>query len=87
MKKVKKRFVRKGTGVGFDFLEESVQEPADEEYVCVPTKAGTLVLIHGSVYHKSEKNSSDKGRIIYTFHVIEVSGNELILISGRGRVR
>jgi phytanoyl-CoA hydroxylase len=34
-------------------------------------KAGTLVLIHGNLLHKSEKNLSEKGRIIYTFHVIE----------------
>jgi phytanoyl-CoA hydroxylase len=29
------------------------------------------VLIHGNLLHKSEKNISQKGRIIYTFHVIE----------------
>ncbi len=34
-------------------------------------KAGTLVLIHGSVLHKSEKNLSEKSRFIYTFHMIE----------------
>lgn len=32
---------------------------------------GTLVLIHGSVLHKSEKNLSDRSRYIYTFHAIE----------------
>lgn len=32
---------------------------------------GTLVLIHGSVLHKSEKNLSEKSRYIYTFHCIE----------------
>ena len=37
-------------------------------------KAGTLVLIHGNLLHKSEKNTSEKGRIIYTFHVIEGEG-------------
>lgn len=36
----------------------------------LPT-AGTLVLIHGSVLHKSERNLSDKSRFIYTFHCIE----------------
>jgi phytanoyl-CoA hydroxylase len=34
-------------------------------------KAGTLVLIHGNILHKSEKNTSGKSRNIYTFHVIE----------------
>lgn len=41
------------------------------EYVPGEVKAGTLVLIHGNLLHKSEKNLSQKGRIIYTFHIIE----------------
>jgi phytanoyl-CoA hydroxylase len=49
-----------------------VERPAGpEEYVVEEVKAGTLVLIHGNVLHKSEANTSDKGRIIYTFHVID----------------
>lgn len=43
----------------------------EEEYVPGEVKAGSLVLIHGNLLHKSEKNLSQKGRIIYTFHVIE----------------
>lgn len=42
-----------------------------ESYVPGEVKAGSLVLIHGNLLHKSEKNLSQKGRIIYTFHVIE----------------
>lgn len=42
-----------------------------ERYELAEVKAGTLVLIHGSLLHKSEKNLSQKGRMIYTFHVIE----------------
>ena len=34
-------------------------------------KAGSLVLIHGNVLHKSEKNTSGRSRFAYTFHVIE----------------
>ncbi len=30
-----------------------------------------MVLIHGSVLHKSERNFSDKTRYAYTFHMIE----------------
>ena len=30
-----------------------------------------LVLIHGSVIHRSERNLSDDSRFIYTFHCIE----------------
>lgn len=44
------------------------------EYVMGEVKAGSLVLIHGNLLHKSEKNLSKKGRIIYTFHVIEGEG-------------
>ncbi|VBB76390.1 Putative Phytanoyl-CoA dioxygenase, peroxisomal precursor [Podospora comata] len=43
----------------------------EEEYVMGEVKAGDLVLIHGNLLHKSERNLSKKGRIIYTFHVIE----------------
>lgn len=46
----------------------------DGEYVPAEVKAGTLVLIHGNLLHKSEKNLSQKGRIIYTFHIIEAEG-------------
>lgn len=58
---------------------ESDLIPADAEddasqYVLGEVKAGSLVLIHGNLLHKSEKNTSDKGRIIYTFHVIEGDG-------------
>lgn len=44
---------------------------ADEEYTIGEVKAGTLVLIHGNILHKSERNVSRKSRFIYTFHVIE----------------
>ncbi|TKX20731.1 hypothetical protein C1H76_7117 [Elsinoe australis] len=51
-------------------LEED-KEVKKEVYELVEVKAGTLVVIHGNVLHKSEKNTSLKGRMIYTFHVIE----------------
>ncbi|KAH6840781.1 hypothetical protein B0I37DRAFT_438169 [Chaetomium sp. MPI-CAGE-AT-0009] len=41
------------------------------EYVPGEVKAGSLVLIHGNLLHKSERNTSQKGRTIYTFHIIE----------------
>ncbi|KAF2194909.1 phytanoyl-CoA dioxygenase family protein [Zopfia rhizophila CBS 207.26] len=43
----------------------------EEEYTMGEVKAGTLVLIHGNLLHKSERNVSGKSRFIYTFHVIE----------------
>ncbi|AEO63478.1 5aca7fb2-ae02-454c-8004-2b91c042638c [Thermothielavioides terrestris] len=47
------------------------EERRNGEYVLGEVKAGTLVLIHGNLLHKSERNLSQKGRIIYTFHIIE----------------
>ncbi|ESZ92955.1 phytanoyl-CoA dioxygenase family protein [Sclerotinia borealis F-4128] len=50
------------------------EEKEKENYVLGEVKAGDLVLIHGNLLHKSERNTSAKGRIIYTFHVIEGEG-------------
>ncbi|KAL4920904.1 hypothetical protein BDW62DRAFT_198356 [Aspergillus aurantiobrunneus] len=41
------------------------------EVEVLDVKAGSLVLIHGNVLHKSEKNTGEKSRFAYTFHVIE----------------
>lgn len=80
---IKERFVRNADNSGttfvpvpeedrwpreFDHEETSTDQ---EEYVLGEVKAGSLVLIHGNILHKSEKNTSQKGRIIYTFHLIE----------------
>uniref|UniRef100_A0A1I7WMY2 Phytanoyl-CoA dioxygenase n=1 Tax=Heterorhabditis bacteriophora TaxID=37862 RepID=A0A1I7WMY2_HETBA len=35
---------------------------------------GSLILIHGLVVHKSERNTSTKSRHAYTFHVMEKKG-------------
>ncbi|KAL2045701.1 hypothetical protein N7G274_002132 [Stereocaulon virgatum] len=80
---VRSRFVRKeGAGTGFEDVEgaqfpdgfvteEKGREEAEEEYELGEVKAGTVVLIHGNLLHKSEKNLSGKSRFIYTFHCIE----------------
>ncbi|KAF2862935.1 PhyH-domain-containing protein [Piedraia hortae CBS 480.64] len=78
---LRKRFVRNEEGTGTTFEENAgaqwpeglVREEGKEEEVFElgEVKAGSLVLIHGNVLHKSERNTSDKGRMIYTFHVIE----------------
>ena len=80
---IKSRFVRQdqgGTGFmdveGARFprdmlLEDQRNAEEEEEYTIEEVKAGTLVLIHGNLLHKSEKNLSHKSRNIYTFHVIE----------------
>ncbi|KFZ05326.1 hypothetical protein V501_08459 [Pseudogymnoascus sp. VKM F-4519 (FW-2642)] len=81
---VGKRFVRKADGSGTEFVTndgpqfpagqgggEAAKEEEEGEYVMGEVKAGSLVLIHGNLLHKSERNTSGKGRIIYTFHAIE----------------
>ena len=83
---IDKRFVRKEDGSGTEFIDTTgVKFPpgkdygtaeAQGEYKLGEVKTGTLVLIHGNLLHKSEKNVSQKGRIIYTFHVIEAEGAE-----------
>lgn len=40
-------------------------------FVPTPVRRGDLVLIHGEVVHKSEKNLSDRSRHAYTFHLME----------------
>ena len=78
---IKDRFVRSPDGKGTTFAPVTgkewpaglpQEEKVDEEvYELGEVKAGTLVLIHGNIMHKSEKNTSKKGRMIYTFHCIE----------------
>jgi ectoine hydroxylase-related dioxygenase (phytanoyl-CoA dioxygenase family) len=61
---------------GSEYGEHNRPNNAEDVYDLGEVKAGSLVLIHGNLLHKSEKNTSSKGRIIYTFHVIEGSGTE-----------
>lgn len=61
-----------GGGGAAEMAPEDGDDPS--QYVLGEVKAGSLVLIHGNLLHKSEKNRSSKGRIIYTFHVIEGGG-------------
>ena len=37
----------------------------------VEVKAGSLLLIHGEVLHRSKVNLSPKSRNVYTFHVFD----------------
>ncbi|PWY90923.1 phytanoyl-CoA dioxygenase family protein [Aspergillus heteromorphus CBS 117.55] len=43
----------------------------EDDLEVLDIKAGSLVLIHGNVLHKSEKNTGPRSRFAYTFHVIE----------------
>lgn len=56
---------------GIDAAAKDGERGEEGEYKMGPVKAGSLVLIHGNILHKSERNLSGKSRYIYTFHVIE----------------
>ena len=69
---IKRRFINTELGTKFvDLPVNDRSEPADDDYVLAETKKGSLVLIHGGVYHKSGYNHSSKSRFIYTFHLID----------------
>ncbi|KAE8152278.1 phytanoyl-CoA dioxygenase family protein [Aspergillus avenaceus] len=80
---VTRRFVRRADGLGTEFVGndgarvprgmEDVpgEEAAEADLEILEVKAGSLVLIHGNVLHKSERNTSERSRYAYTFHVIE----------------
>ncbi|KAI9358873.1 phytanoyl-CoA dioxygenase family protein [Zopfochytrium polystomum] len=58
-------------GLQFIRLEPEPEGKSEEIFTCVPVKAGSLVLIHGQVLHRSPLNKSAKSRNVYTFQVIE----------------
>ncbi|KAH9942290.1 phytanoyl-CoA dioxygenase [Epithele typhae] len=71
---ITKRFVRlPGGGTGFEQLVAPEEAPKSPEgtYVLEECMPGDLVLIHGSVLHKSERNTSAHTRYAYTFHMVE----------------
>ncbi|KAH9949644.1 phytanoyl-CoA dioxygenase [Amylocystis lapponica] len=71
---ITKRFVRLPSGgTGFEQLIPPERAPTAPEgtYVLEPCEPGDMVLIHGSVLHKSERNTSARTRFAYTFHMIE----------------
>jgi ectoine hydroxylase-related dioxygenase (phytanoyl-CoA dioxygenase family) len=69
--KLGKRFISSNGKTKMIQLEGANGEPTKEEYVAAPVSAGSLVLIHGLVHHKSGPNLSKKSRWIYTFHMID----------------
>ncbi|ABN65838.1 phytanoyl-CoA dioxygenase [Scheffersomyces stipitis CBS 6054] len=76
---VHKRFVKvDGGSKGCNFIDIAKEVPvkeSPEDYKIVECKAGSLILIHNSVLHKSEKNHSNKSRFAYAFHVIDGTAN------------
>ncbi|KAG6811142.1 hypothetical protein H0H92_008797 [Tricholoma furcatifolium] len=71
---ITKRFVRlPDGGTGFEELIPAGIElpPHNGKYILEACNPGDLVLIHGSVLHKSERNTSPHTRFAYTFHMID----------------
>jgi ectoine hydroxylase-related dioxygenase (phytanoyl-CoA dioxygenase family) len=67
-----KRFVRTSdSSTAMVQIPGNHSEPHPDEYIPAPVTSGSLVLIHGLVYHRSGENRSEKSRWIYTFHMIE----------------
>ena len=50
---------------------DSSMDVEDKDFVAVPVKKGSLVLINGCAVHKSETNTSNRSRHIYTFHIFD----------------
>lgn len=40
-------------------------------WVSLPCKKGSVVIIHGSVVHMSNKNVSPHSRHVFTFHMVD----------------
>lgn len=73
---IAKRFVRKEkpqSGTEFINIEgkEEYPEPDKDKFTLLDCPAGSLVLIHNTVLHRSNNNTSEKSRFAYTFHVID----------------
>ena len=71
-----RRFIRNPNKEEFDagkLLIHTNGEPVvdEEEYISVPVKAGSVLLIHGLVFHRSRVNYSPKSRNVYTFHIYD----------------
>eukprot|EP00049_Salpingoeca_infusionum_P003054 m.62851 g.62851 ORF g.62851 m.62851 type:complete len:325 (-) comp11928_c0_seq4:3435-4409(-) len=47
------------------------QEYPDEAFIPAVIPAGSLFLIHGSVVHRSQPNTSDRPRHAYVFHAVD----------------
>lgn len=73
-----KRMVRTADGQSTTFEPTGLDkwtEPDEHEFKLIKCKAGSLVLIHNSVLHRSSRNESAKSRFAYTFHAIDAITN------------
>lgn len=66
---LKRRFVREGDHTRFDEIDDAPW-PTDG-WVPLEVPAGTLVVLHGLLPHKSFANTSDRGRPAYAVHFVD----------------
>lgn len=71
---LKSRFVRDRVA-GTKFIELDSQPFPDIQLVPVEVPAGSLVVLHGLIPHRSGANRSDRSRHAYSLHVIEGSAH------------
>lgn len=62
------RFTQGAESMKFSDLAD--HEWPDDQYISLAVPTGTLIILHGKLVHKSKKNTSDRSRNAYTFHVI-----------------
>ena len=67
---IRSRFRRDGRGGTTMDIYDPAPYPRDGE-VPLEASAGTMIVLHGSLPHRSGPNRSDKSRHAYTLHVID----------------
>ena len=66
---LKRRFLRDGDSMRFEELSDN--NWSDEASTCLEVPAGTLVVLHGFLPHRSAPNSSSRSRLAYSLHMID----------------
>eukprot|EP00250_Pteridium_aquilinum_P014808 c22213_g1_i1 orf=165-1004(+) len=69
---LKRRYFKDANGARFD-NDSPVYEYSD--FIPLEVKAGSLVLLHGSLVHQSFENNSLKSRHAYSIHAFESDGS------------
>ena len=69
----KNRFRRDGDGTRMEVLDESPYDTS--QAVPLEVKAGTVIVLHGTLPHASAPNTSDKSRHAYTLHILDSSAD------------
>ncbi|XP_047258046.1 phytanoyl-CoA dioxygenase-like [Capsicum annuum] len=62
---------RDENGVHFDMPSPCYNQ---KDFIPLEVKAGSLVVIHGDLFHQSFENQSSKSRHAYSLHVVDTNG-------------